>query len=134
VLAADTLIVHDDGSLAGTPQSPAEARAMLRRFVGVRHEVVSGIALWRAGLAEPVTDVDVAGVSVGAVSEGQIEQYLAGGDWRGKAGGYNLFERQAAGWPIVVEGEPSTVVGLPMPVVTRRLHEWGVEPAVRGSR
>ena len=57
---------------------------------------------------------DVAVVRFGAVSEQQLVTYLATEEWQGKAGGYNLFDRQSAGWPIEVEGDPATVVGLPM--------------------
>jgi len=57
---------------------------------------------------------------VGAIDDGRIEAYVWGGDWRGKAGAYNLSERVEAGWPITCEGDPATVMGLPM----RRLPAW----------
>ena len=49
------------------------------------------------------------------------------GDWA-KAGGYNLFERQNR-WPLRVEGDPTTVVGLPMRKLVPTLLAWNIEPA-----
>jgi len=53
-------------------------------------------------------------VSVGRVEKDVREAYIATGGWRGKAGAYNLSERIADGWPITFEGDPTTVMGLPM--------------------
>ncbi|MCC6579199.1 MAG: Maf-like protein [Phycisphaeraceae bacterium] len=124
VLGADTLIVHHDGSLAGTPTNAAEARAMLKKFVGRRHQVVTGVALWSTEDDRVDAFADVADVDVGSVSDDAIDQYLQGNGWRGKAGGYNLHERLAAGWRIVVHGESTTVVGLPMPMLLARRLTW----------
>jgi septum formation protein len=53
-------------------------------------------------------------VTWGDVDDDAIDEYVASGQWRGKAGGYNLEERLEAGWPIECEGDPTTVMGLPM--------------------
>lgn len=132
IVSADTLIVHADGSLAGTPLTREEARMMIRQFFGQWHTVVTGVALLAvndgAG-GEEDCFADAARVWVGRLGEGAGESYLDLGTWRGKAGGYNLFERQAAGWPIRVEGDPTTVVGLPMAMLTIRLQRWYGIPA-----
>jgi len=117
ILAADTLCVDHDNRLVGKPRDRDHARAMLTRFVNSDHAVVSGIALLAVGdtaPAEPVVFADRAVVSFGLLAAEAIEQYLDLNQWQGKAGGYNLFDRQAAGWPITVVGDPNTVVGLPM--------------------
>lgn len=122
ILAADTLCVDRDNRLVGKPRDRDHARAMLTGFVNSDHAVVTGVALMWAGLSmprEPSVFADRAVVSFGAISAEQIERYLELDQWRGKAGGYNLFDRQRAGWPIRVTGDPTTVVGLPM----RRLLE-----------
>jgi predicted house-cleaning NTP pyrophosphatase (Maf/HAM1 superfamily) len=43
------------------------------------------------------------------------------GQWAGKAGAYNLSERLEAGWPIEYEGDPTTIMGLPMRALMARL-------------
>lgn len=132
VLSADTLIVHADGSLAGTPVDREQARNMIRKFVGVTHQVVTGVALLCVAPSPSPTSpecfADVADVAVGNVPDTQIDDYLDTGQWRGKAGGYNLFEREDAGWPIEVTGDRTTVVGLPMTLLAGRLAKLGIEP------
>jgi len=117
ILAADTICVDDRGRLVGKPSDAQDAGRMIRGFVDTTHRVITGVALLQSGadvLSEPSCFADAAVVRFGAVDEVAIRGYLAAGDWAGKAGGYNLFDRQQAGWPITVEGDPATVVGLPM--------------------
>ncbi len=122
ILAADTLIVNPDGTLAGTPTDTQQAAAMVRAFVGRRHVVVTGVAIRGAVRGDQmITFADTAQVDVGQITDEQIDRYVASGDWRGKAGGYNLFERRADGWPILVEGDETTVVGLPMTILAEHL-------------
>ena len=117
ILSADTICVDDRGQLVGKPIDHAHALAMLRSFVNASHRVITGVALLsvdaRGGRACR-SFADVATVRFGLIERAQLQAYLQTDDWRGKAGGYNLFDRQAAGWPITVEGDPATVVGLPM--------------------
>ncbi len=120
LLAADTLGLDPAGRLMGTPQAPEQALLMIRRLVGATHAIVSAAVLRGPargdGAVEPplVTLTDTALVTFGHVADEALHRYIASGDWRGKAGGYNLADRLAAGWPIVVEGDPATVMGLPM--------------------
>lgn len=131
VLAADTICVGAMGGLVGKPRDRVHAAEMIRTFIEAEHRVLTGVTLLRVGLGESVVEsfADVATVTFGSVTDGQLEAYLATDDWQGKAGGYNLFDRQAAGWPIQVQGDPATVVGLPMrrlvPVLHASLHSGG---------
>ncbi|MBX2851186.1 MAG: Maf family protein [Phycisphaeraceae bacterium] len=113
ILAADTICVDAAGELVGKPRDAGHARAMVGSFVQAEHRVLTGVALLKVGSAVE-SFADAAVVRFGAVNDEQLDAYLATDGWRGKAGGYNLFDRQAAGWPIEVEGDPTTVVGLPM--------------------
>jgi len=123
ILAADTICVDAEGALVGKPRDREHARAMLRSFIEAEHRVITGVALLRIGADNSLLDVfaDTAVVRFGAIGDEALDAYLATDDWRGKAGGYNLFDRQAAGWPITVEGDPATVVGLPMGELVPRL-------------
>ena len=67
--------------------------------------------------------VDLARVTVGAIGPERIRAYIRSGQWRGKAGAYNLGERIEAGWPISYVGDPTTVMGLPMRALIARLDE-----------
>lgn len=104
----------------GTPRDVGEARAMLGAMlprVGEAdrtHDVLTGAAVVHARDGRRIVLVDVARVRMSGVDERSLEAYLASGHWAGKAGAYNLADRQAAGWPLEVEGDPATVMGLPM--------------------
>jgi len=119
VLGADTTCVVD-GEMAGTPTSESEAREMLKSMVGKEHQVLTGVALidLRDAAGDPDRSrrmfVDRATVRWGDITDAQIDEYVASGAWQGKAGGYNLAERLAAGWPIVYDGDETTIMGLPM--------------------
>jgi septum formation protein len=149
LLGADTLCVGADGSILGTPGTPQQARAMLHAFAGRTHQVITGVALIVVrgdGFEEAAAFADEVAVTWGAVSADQIQAYLDTEQWRGKAGGYNLFDRLDAGWPITLSHsssganggqprrdhwqgpDPTTVVGLPMRRVTVALRELGVVP------
>lgn len=121
VLGADTAC-ELDGRIIGKPASADDAAATLRAMRGRTQRVVTGVAL--VCPAHPRTRrllvADVALVTFGELGDDAIDAYVATQQWRGKAGGYNLSERLAEGWPIVVSGDPNTVVGLPV----WRLGEW----------
>jgi len=111
VLGADTVVVKD-GHIIGQPRDESHAREIIHALRNTDHEVVTGVAIISAG--QRLIFSDSAHVIVGDVPDASIESYLASGQWRGKAGAYNLAERQQAGWPIEVTGDPTTVMGLPM--------------------
>lgn len=113
VLGADTLVVKGE-RLIGQPADADDARRIIETLRDGSHEVVTGVALIDAHTGERTIFVDRADVLVGHVTDSQIEAYVSSGRWRGKAGGYNLHERLAEGWPIEFAGDAATIVGLPI--------------------
>ena len=128
ILAADTICVGTDDQLIGQPRDRDDAERMIRYFMQRTHGVVTGAALLTHNMDTPQTLVDCTDVTLGALSDVQLADYLDSGGWRGKAGGYNLFDRQAAGWPLTVQGDGTTVVGLPMLKLVPALFALGVLP------
>jgi len=128
VLGADTLCVLGD-RLLGKPEDAAAARAMLAILRDATHETITGVCLLDVGGGERELFVESAGVRWGWISDDELDRYVASEAWRGKAGAYNLSERVEAGWPIMCEGDPTTVMGLPM----RRLSPWLDELVGAGS-
>jgi septum formation protein len=114
VLGADTIVVCC-GSVLGKPADLAAARQMLEMQAGQPAEVITGLCLARVETDERVRRIvrhDVTWVWM-RDDAAQREAYLAGGDWRGKAGAYGiqdvadrLVER--------VQGSVANVVGLPV--------------------
>lgn len=137
ILAADTICVGVGGQLIGQPADRENARAMINGFVNEPHDVVSGVALIPIGFGGTAVEsfADVATVRFGHLSDNQIEEYLDSGQWQGKAGGYNLFDRQSDGWPVTVDAEcdPGTVVGLPMRKLVPALDRWSINAVTESS-
>lgn len=117
-IAADTICVAA-GRILGKPADRAEAREMLGLLQDGVHQTLSGVCIVLQN-GERRFMVDAARVEIGELDSRIIEGYLDGDEWGDKAGGYNLADRQTAGWPIRCEGDPGTVMGLPM----RRLQPW----------
>ncbi|MCP3902578.1 MAG: Maf-like protein [Planctomycetes bacterium] len=119
VLGADTLCVHE-GRILGQPGAAASARDMLVHLRDATHVTMTGVCLISLADGRRWLGVDRARVRIGHVGDDELDAYVTSGQWRGKAGAYNLADRIDAGWPIDCEGDPATVMGLPM----RRLEPW----------
>ncbi len=130
VVAADTLCLVDSSAL-GKPNNEREARAMILRLVSRPHQVVTGVSIRHGGCSKGF--VEAAVVSLGHLGAGDLNDYLASGLWRGKAGAYDYPERLAAGWPLSCEGDPTTVSGLPMQRLLAELQMIGVPAAAKAG-
>ncbi len=111
-IAADTVCAVGS-RLLGKPEDRSDAADMLRRIAPGRHRTLTGVCV-RDRDGRRHLFVDAATVEFAELSPEALEHYLDSEEWRGKAGAYNLADRQAAGWPIRCTGDPSTVMGLPM--------------------
>jgi len=129
VLGADTLVVCAD-ELLGKPRDLSDARRMLELQAGCATEVISGVCVARCGVAV----ARIVGHSLTIVwmrdAPEEREAYLAGGDWRGKAGAYGI---QGVGDRLIerLEGSFTNVVGLPLELAERLLRQAGLLPAER---
>lgn len=113
ILAADT-VCDLDGQVIGQPPGIDEAREILRAFRGRSHLVTTSVCLLDPSVGRRCIFSDSACVVMGDLSDETIEAYLQTDLWKGKAGGYNLFEREQTGWPLEWIGDETTIVGLPM--------------------
>lgn len=125
VLGADTM-AHDGTSLIGKPRDRDHARSMLRSWCGAAHDVWTGVALLQPSTGRRWIFADRARVSLGDLDDAALESYLDSGAWQGKAGAYNYADRIEAGWPLSCEGDPCTVMGLPMRRLAPILERLGV--------
>lgn len=137
LIAADTIVVDATGQRLGQPASQEEAAAMLARLIGAEHHVVTGVCLLETndgGVAQEESWAEMTRVHLGPVPENQRQAYLTSGQWAGKAGGYNLAELEND-WPFEIEGDPTTVVGLPMKRLQQALTHWpGHKTAIHAAR
>jgi septum formation protein len=122
VLAADTTVTID-GAILGKAVDAAEAATMLRRLAGRVHQVITGFAVLGDGGVRVAREV-VTDVVFVAMDEAAIADYVASGEWRGKAGAYAV---QGIGAALVAEvrGSVTNVIGLPLAEVLAALREVG---------
>ena len=111
VLAADTVVAAGRRILPKA-ETEADARRCLALLSGRRHRVMTAVVLHAPdGRRGERLVQSVVGFS--RLSERQIADYLAGDEWRGKAGGYAIQGR-AAMFVRFLSGSYSNVVGLPL--------------------
>jgi septum formation protein len=115
VLAADTVVGHA-GDLLGKPTDPEGARRMLRALSDTAHHVCTGVAL--AGTGREALFSETTRVRFAALSEKEIEAYVATGAPLDKAGAYGIQEGMGSAFVEGIEGDYHNVVGLPL----RRLY------------
>lgn len=123
VLAADTIVVID-GEMLGKPRDPGDARRMLRRIAGRRHEVLTGVALHDAASGRRAAAVASSQVEMARMSDEEIAWYVSTGEPLDKAGAYAV---QGLGALFVesIHGNYTNVVGLPLPATYRLFAELG---------
>jgi septum formation protein len=118
IIGCDT-VVECLGQVLGKPADVAHARQMLEALSGREHRVLSGLCVWRRPDAEPRLEVAITRLRMDRLSPQQLEEYLDGGQWEGKAGAFGYQDR--LGWVHILEGSPSNVVGLPMELLGEML-------------
>ncbi len=111
VLAADTVVALGRRIL-GKPAGEAEARRFLRMLSGRRHQVYGGVTVLAPDGRCAGRLVRTA-VSFKRLDTSEVESYVAGGEWQGKAGGYSIQGAAGAFVPRV-NGSYPNVVGLPL--------------------
>jgi septum formation protein len=130
VLAADT-VAECDGFVLGKPRDELDARAMLTQLSGRDHRVLTGVCLWRLDRDVPLIRVAVSKLRMDRLTDAQLDEYIASGQWEGKAGSFGYQDR--LGWVHVVEGSESNVVGLPMELLAEMLGELAANPQASGD-
>ena len=117
VLAGDT-VVGVGRRILPKAEDEATARACLALLSGRRHRVFSAVALAEPGgkLREALSETSL---RFKRLSASETDAYIAGGEWRGKAGGYAI-QGAAEGFCLWLQGSHSGVMGLPL-YETRKL-------------
>ena len=123
ILGADTVVVAG-GRVLGKPADRREAGCMLRRLSGRTHRVLTGVALRHHPTGPESAWVERTSVRMRAIPASALAAYLAGGEWRDKAGAYAIQGRAAA-WITGVQGCYFNVVGLPLGSLAARLSRFG---------
>lgn len=118
VIGCDT-VAECQAQILGKPRDEGHAREMLEMLSGRLHRVYSGVCVWSVPDGRHQVRVDCTVLQMDRLSDAQLDEYIAGGAWEGKAGAFGYQDR--LGWVHVVEGSESNVVGLPMEMLREML-------------
>ena len=132
VLGADTIVVID-GSILNKPIDLEDAARMLSLLSGRTHQVITGVCLVSPVVCSTQDEnpqISVASettlVTMTALSDEEIGEYISTGEPMDKAGAYAIQGR-ASRWIPRIEGDYTNVVGLPVALVYRLLRKEGPE-------
>ena len=122
IVAADT-IVACDGEILGKPADEEDAVRMLTELSGKTHEVFTGVTVILTDGSE-ITFTNCTKVTMYAVSEAEIRDYVASREPMDKAGAYGI---QGIGARLVkqIEGDYNNVVGFPLAHFIRIMEKIG---------
>ncbi|MFT3663106.1 MAG: nucleoside triphosphate pyrophosphatase [Gordonia sp. (in: high G+C Gram-positive bacteria)] len=128
ILTCDSMLLLD-GELAGKPKTPEVARARWRAMRGRRGDLLTGHCVTRmSGGAAVDTAVDTMGTVIrfSAVSDTVIDRYVATGEPLQVAGAFTLDG--LGGWLLDgIDGDPSSVIGISLPLTRELLDRVGVD-------
>ncbi len=124
VLGCDSLLDFDHAAW-GKPESAAQAAALWRRLSGHQGALLTGHCLIQPGTGRRVQGVGRTVVRFGTPTEAELAAYVASGEPASMAGGFSL---ECLGAPFVdcIDGDPSNVIGLSLPLLRRLLAELGI--------
>jgi len=130
VIGCDSML-YLDGRLCGKPRSVAAARAQWQTMAGRAGQLHTGhcvIRLVDNKIVHRDAETSITTVRFGKPSPGDLEAYLAFGESLRVAGGFTLDG--LGGWFIDgVDGDPSAVVGLGLPLTRSLLGRAGLSIA-----
>ncbi|MGV0627734.1 Maf family protein [Mycolicibacter minnesotensis] len=130
VVGCDSML-HIDGELRGKPPTVDDARTRWRAMAGNSGQLYTGHSLVRLRdneITHQVTETAVTTVRFGHPDDEDLEAYLASGEPLRVAGGFTLDG--LGGWFVDgVDGDPSSVIGISLPMLRRLLAEAGVSIA-----
>ncbi len=123
-IGADT-VVDVDGETLGKPRDYAESRRMIAQLAGRSHLVHTAFALRSPSGALIHDEAVTTRVHFAPLDDATIDDYVAGGDGRDKAGAYGI---QGYGATLIerVEGDYFTVVGFPLHAFARAIRVLGL--------
>jgi septum formation protein len=129
VIGCDSML-HIDGELVGKPHTADVARERWKAMAGRTGELVTGHAVLRVvdGEIDQVAEGHaVTTVRFGAPTDAELEAYLATGEPLAVAGSFTLDG--LGGWFVDgIDGDPSNVIGISLPLVRRLLGSLGISP------
>jgi septum formation protein len=128
VVGCDSMLVTADGEVHGKPGTVERARERWHRMAGTTGTLITGHAVVRLREGEVVgqaADSEPTAVHFGRPDPEELEAYLATGEPLQVAGAFTLDGQ--GGWFVDgIGGDPSSVIGISLPLTRRLLAEVGI--------
>ena len=128
VIGADTVVAYD-GKILGKPKDEEDAKRMLTMLSGNTHSVFTGVTLVlidKNGRAGELVFYEKTDVKMHALTEMEIDRYIATGEPMDKAGSYGI-QGKCAIYVEKIDGDYNNVVGLPIARIYHELKNIGID-------
>jgi len=125
IIGADSFGIVD-GKFIGKPNGPEEAKQVLKLISGRKHELITGFAIFDCTNGKHSTGFDIAEVWIKSFTEKEIDKYIKTGEPLDKAPSYTI---EGIGSVFIerINGNSSTVIGLPIQKLYEKLQDFGVD-------
>ncbi len=128
VVGCDSMLLID-GELQGKPDSPEQAKARWRQMAGRDGVLITGHAVRRVSdgsVAAEASDTRSTVVRMGRPTDAELDAYISTGEPMAVAGALTIDG--FGGWFVDgVDGDPSNVLGLSLPLTRELLQRVGVQ-------
>jgi septum formation protein len=124
VLGCDSVLAFD-GEILGKPSTADVAKARWRAMRGRSGTLHTGHCVVETGTGNRAEATGSTTVHFAAVSDGEIDAYVATGEPLDVAGGFKI-DGLGGAFVTGMEGDPHNVVGLSLPLLRRLLADLGV--------
>jgi septum formation protein len=123
IVGCDSMLLYD-GKVVGKPGTVEQARKRWAAMAGGAGELLTGHAVLRTDGGRAI-GTERTTVRFGHPSDRELDAYLASGEPLVVAGGFTLDG--LGGWFVDgIDGDPSSVIGISLPLTRRLLAEVGV--------
>lgn len=124
VLGCDSLLDFDDTAY-GKPESADQAAGLWRRMAGRQGTLFTGHCLIEGGTGRVVRGLGQTAIRFGTPTETEIAAYIAAGEPTAMAGAFSI---EGLGAPFIdgIDGDPSNVIGVSLPLLRRMVAELGL--------
>jgi len=122
VIGSDQLVAFQ-GKALGKPPDATAAAAQLEALAGHTHAIHTALCVVGPGYF--ALEVDTAKLAIAPLTKGEVDAYVATGEWQGCAGGYRIEGKGQALFDSI-DGDRAAIQGLPMARLVRLLREAGV--------
>lgn len=125
VIGSDSMVMKN-GKLYGKPKDREDAIHMLNELKNDKHQVFTSLAILvqKDNKYEEYIDCDTTDVYFSDINETEIEKWVDSGEAYDKAGAYGIQSSKFAVFIDKIDGNYSTVVGLPINKVYNILKKY----------